>query len=102
MKVGSSPPYICVNMGFKGKDITKLGATKSNFWILRDWQVKECETWNFVNKDEKPHCLYVSFPSLKDKEHDPGPDFMHTGECVTFVPYEAFEEYEKIARRDRP
>ena len=36
---------------------------------------------------------YCSFPSLKDPHHDPGPDQLHTGEVVTFVPYEAFSSW---------
>ena len=34
--------------------------------------------------------LYCSFPSLKDPRYDPGPEEYHTGEVVTFVPWEAF------------
>jgi all-trans-retinol 13,14-reductase len=34
--------------------------------------------------------LYCSFPSLKDPSHDPGPEQRHTGEVVTFVPWDRF------------
>ena len=35
----------------------------------------------------------MSFPSLKDPEHLPGPEERHTGEVVTFVPYEVFARW---------
>ncbi|MBK7862192.1 MAG: hypothetical protein IPJ65_27000, partial [Archangiaceae bacterium] len=38
-------------------------------------------------------CLYTSFPSLKDPLHDPGPEERHTGEVVTFVPWDRFEQW---------
>jgi len=37
--------------------------------------------------------MYCSFPSLKDPLHDPGPDQLHTGEVVTFVPWSAFQKW---------
>jgi all-trans-retinol 13,14-reductase len=77
-------------MGFKG-DILKAGATKSNFWICNTWDSYKTSTWNFMKQKETPHILYVSFPSLKDINHDPGEEMMHTGECVTFVPWGVFE-----------
>ena len=46
-------------------------------------------------------CLYCSFPSLKDPRHDPGEKQRHTGEVVTFVPYELFEKWEDSRWRKR-
>lgn len=44
------------------------------------------EYWDITGPDFKdPPILYVSFPSLKDPDHDPGPEMMHTGECITFI-----------------
>ena len=37
--------------------------------------------------------LYCSFPSLKDPTYDPGPDQIHTGEVVTFVPWDSFAQF---------
>ena len=45
--------------------------------------------------------LYCSFPSLKDPLHDPGPDQLHTGEVVTFVPWEIFNEWKNTRWQKR-
>ena len=37
--------------------------------------------------------MYCSFPSLKDPLFDAGPELRHTGEVVTFVPWETFEPW---------
>jgi all-trans-retinol 13,14-reductase len=37
--------------------------------------------------------LFCSFPSIKDPEHDAGPEQRHTGEAITFVPWEAFQPW---------
>jgi len=45
--------------------------------------------------------LFCSFPSLKDPNHDPGPELRHTGEAITFVPWEAFEGWADTRWRRR-
>ena len=55
----------------------------------------EGREWDFAAEmvdGEIGECplLYVSFPSLKDPLYDPGPELRHTGEIVTFVPYDTF------------
>ena len=45
--------------------------------------------------------LYCSFPSLKDPQHDPGPDIRHTGEVVTFVPWEVFQRWQDTKWKKR-
>ena len=58
--------------------------------------------WDF-DLEEIGTCplLYCSFPSLKDQTHDPGPENKHTGEVVTFVPYETFQKWEDTPWRKR-
>ena len=55
--------------------------------------------------DSKPlgpaPVLYCSFPSLKDPTHDPGPEQRHTGEVVTFVPWECFAAWQDTKWRKR-
>ena len=56
----------------------------------------EADAWEVSPElEELPDAdvLYCSFPSLKDPEHEPGPKVRHTGEVVTFVPYEVFEPW---------
>lgn len=103
-----SAAHLCLNIGFKG-DITKAGASKSNKFFWPSWN-SEAESWNFEDPDSTPPILYASFPSLKDPEHDPGEEQLHTGELVTFVSYTDFmkwqntrlmkrgEDYEKLKK----
>lgn len=95
-----SPAHICLNIGFKG-DIRKAGCSSANKWFWSVWSMEERE-WNFdLNEIGTCPLLYCSFPSLKDPEHDPGPEERHTGEVVTFVPFETFEKWEGTRWRKR-
>ncbi len=89
--LGSSPPHVCLYLGFKG-DIRAAGASASNKWFYETWQ-SDAAYWNAIDPKADAPVLYCSFPSLKDPEHDPGPEQLHTGEVVTFVPYGAFERW---------
>jgi all-trans-retinol 13,14-reductase len=86
----SSPPHVCLHLGFEG-DIRADGCGSANKWY---YETFDCEdnTWTMGPGGELPRCrvLYCSFPSLKDPAHDPGPSLKHTGEVVTFVPWETF------------
>lgn len=95
----SSPPYICLNLGFHG-DIAAAGASPANLWLFDTWDNNKY-FWDLSKKEEKPHILYVSFPSLKDPEHKAGPKQKHTGECVTFLPWEFFNKWKESAHGDR-
>ena len=64
---------------------------------MPDWDdlLSEQDMWDVSDPDNLPDadCLYCSFPSLKDPSHDPGPELRHTGEVVTFVPWELFKPW---------
>jgi all-trans-retinol 13,14-reductase len=88
--------HVCLYVGFKG-DIAKAGASAANQWFNDTWDTT-IESWRVdpnVPPEDWPNApiLYCSFPSLKDPEHDPGDDMLHTGEVVTFVPWDLFEPY---------
>jgi len=89
-ELGKSPAHVCLYVGFKG-DIRKAGCSGANKWFYKTWDM-ETDIWPINNPDkiEDAQVLYCSFPSLKDPQHDPGPDVRHTGEVVTFVPWEDF------------
>lgn len=97
--LGDSPSYICLNMGFKG-DIKASGAAPSNFWFMETWDMNK-SLWNVEDPNSIPYILYVSFPSLKDPLHDAGPDQRHTGECITFLPWDGFERWKETRRGQR-
>lgn len=87
--------HVCLYIGFKG-DIRKAGASAANQWFYEVWDWdSESDSWDISDPDnlEDAPCLYCSFPSLKDPTHDPGPEERHTGEVVTFVPYDAFARW---------
>jgi len=83
--------HVCLYIGFEG-DITKAGAGSANKWFYETWDT-ETEGWDCDDPESRAPILYCSFPSLKDPEHDPGPKLRHTGEVVTFVPWESFAEW---------
>ena len=100
-KLDPAPAHLCLYLGFEG-DIREGGASGANEWFYDTWDM-EIGHW-LIDADEpvgESHCLYCSFPSLKDPRHDPGPDQRHTGEVVTFVPYELFEKWEGSRWRKR-
>lgn len=93
--------HVCLYLGFKG-DIREHGAGSANKWFYNTWD-NEQEAWDVSDPErlgEVP-ILYCSFPSLKDPEYDPGPEELHTGEVVTFVPWEAFEPWLGTAWKKR-
>ena len=97
----NSPPYLCLNLGFKG-DIRKAGATASNLWCFQEGNDINKKYWNFLDPNEDP-LLYVSFPSLKDPEHESGPELKETGECITFVDWKTFKKWENsVTGPNRP
>jgi all-trans-retinol 13,14-reductase len=86
-----APAHVCLYLGFEG-DIRAAGASAANKWFYETWST-EADCWNVApDQDELPRApvLYCSFPSLKDPSHDPGDHQRHTGEVVTFAPWESF------------
>ncbi|MEC7988294.1 MAG: FAD-dependent oxidoreductase, partial [Myxococcota bacterium] len=96
-----APAHICLYIGFKG-DIRKANAGSANKWFWSTWNSEERE-WDISDPDNLKDCpiLYCSFPSLKDPLHDPGEECRHTGEVVTFVPWNAFSEWSGTKWRKR-
>ncbi|MEM6531866.1 MAG: NAD(P)/FAD-dependent oxidoreductase [Myxococcota bacterium] len=86
-----SKAHVCLYLGFKG-DVRAAGAGSANQWFYKTWNMEE-DLWRFEDENAEAPCLYVSFGSLKNPLHDPGPEERHTGEIITFVPYDAFEKW---------
>lgn len=95
------PAHVCLYLGFKG-DIRSAGAGSANQWFWRTYDT-EVDEWSV--RPEEPlgpaSVLYTSFPSLKDPQHDPGPEMLHTGEVVTFVPWSVFDRWKGSRRGHR-
>lgn len=86
----SGPAHISLYLGFEG-EIAMAGAHRYSQWFFETWDM-EVDRWDVV-PDRKPGrvpVLFCSFPSIKDPKHDPGPEARHTGEAITFVPWEPF------------
>lgn len=87
-----APAHVCLYLGFEG-DIRSAGASAANKWFYETWDT-EAEGWAIDRESiGRAPVLYCSFPSLKDPRHDPGPHQRHTGEVVTFVPWEVFQTW---------
>ena len=77
-------PSIChfsMYLGFEG-DIEAAGATKANHWIYPSGET------NAVWEDPpngSPPGIFVSFASVKDRAHDPGPNEKHSGEILIWT-----------------
>lgn len=84
-----SVAHFSLFLGFEG-DIQRAGATRSNHWIYPGGQVDVVWT-------DAPHTpppgLFVSFASLKDPGHDPGPSQRYAGEIVTWADWSVVEQW---------
>ena len=90
----SGPAHVSLYLGFEG-DIESAGAHRYCQWFYDSWDM-EVAVWD-VSPDRPPGripVLFNSFPSIKDPTHDPGPTLRHTGEAITFVRWEAFEQWQ--------
>lgn len=92
-KLPPASAHVCLYLGLRG-DIREDSCGSANKWFYEVWS-SEQETWDISDPDNLPDApvLYSSFPSLKDPDHDPGPEQLHTGEVVTFVPWESFAQW---------
>ena len=68
-------------MGFEG-DIEAAGATRANHWIYPGG--KADVLWTEAPDTPPPH-MTVSFGSLKNPSHDPGPRKKHTGQLLAWA-----------------
>ena len=76
-------------MGFEG-DIQRAGATRSNHWIYPGGEVDV--VWTDA-PDTPPPGMFVSFASLKDPAHDPGPSQKYAGEIVAWADWSVVETW---------
>lgn len=91
--VSTFKPSVChfeVYIGFEG-DIAKHGATRANHWFYESWDTDN-GIWSGA-ADDPLQTMFVSFPSLKDPLHDPGPANRHTGDLMVLTDWSAVAEF---------
>ena len=83
-KIRSLQSSIChfsMYLGFEG-DIEAAGATRANHWVYPGGETDV--VWEDASGG-KPPAMFVSFASLKDPAHDPGPRQKHSGEILIWT-----------------
>ncbi len=100
--VSTFKPSLChfeLYLGFEG-DISKHGATRSNHWFFESWDNNR-GIWSGA-ADDPIHTMFVSFPSLKDPDHNPGPAKRHTGDIMVLADWSSVAEFADGGAADRP
>jgi all-trans-retinol 13,14-reductase len=92
--------HVCLYLGLEG-DIHAHGANKSNHWFYQSWD-PAVGVWADAFEQSEPQGLFVSFPSLKDPAHEPGPKQKHTAEAVALVDWETFSAWAHSRHDARP
>ncbi|MFC3616474.1 phytoene desaturase family protein [Lutimaribacter marinistellae] len=87
-----SVAHFSLFVGFEG-DVQRAGATRSNHWIYPGGKVDV--VWDGA-PDTPPPGLFVSFASLKDPGHDPGPAQKYAGEIVAWVDWSVVEKWAEM------
>jgi all-trans-retinol 13,14-reductase len=84
-------------LGFEG-DIEREGATKANHWLYPTGETDA--VWEHAPSGMPP-SMFLSFASLKDPGHDPGPQKKHMGELLAWADWSAVERWADVAPQDR-
>ena len=85
----SSIAHFTLFLGFEG-DIEAAGATRANHWIYPTG--KTDVVWTDAPDGPPPH-MTVSFGSLKNPEHDPGPQQRHMGQILAWADWSTVEQW---------
>ncbi len=94
------PPSIAhfsLFLGFEG-DVKQAGATRSNHWLYPDKNVDAI--WSDA-PDGDPPGFFVSFASLKDPSHDPGPSRKYAGEVVAWTDWSTVAQWADLPPAER-
>jgi all-trans-retinol 13,14-reductase len=93
-------PNIChysLFLGFSG-DVEAAGMTRSNHWLYPTGEVDV--VWTDAPQG-KPPAMFVSFASLKDPAHDPGPDRKYAGELIAWSDWSTVEKWAGVSPASR-
>jgi all-trans-retinol 13,14-reductase len=100
-EISGFKPGIChfeVFLGFEG-DITQHGATRANHWFHESWDTNNA-IWSAAEGAPIP-AMFVSFASLKDAAHDPGPSMRYSGDIAVFADWSAVAAFANDDARKR-
>jgi all-trans-retinol 13,14-reductase len=101
VEIAAMKPSIChfeMFLGFEG-DIAKLGATRSNHWFFESWDTND-GLW--TNTESPIQMMFVSFPSLKDDRHEPGPSQRHTGQFMVLADWSTVADFASGGAEEDP
>ena len=85
----ASISHFSLFLGFEG-DVKEAGATRSNHWF---YPTKEIDSvWSDAPEGDPPG-FFVSFASLKDPNHEPGPKQKYAGEMVVWTDWSAVAQW---------
>ncbi|RIJ15087.1 NAD(P)/FAD-dependent oxidoreductase [Henriciella mobilis] len=93
----SSIAHFTLFLGFEG-DIEAAGATKANRWIYPNAETDA--VWTNA-PDSPPPQMTVAFGSLKDPDHDPGPEQKHTGQVLAWTDWSTVAEWADLPAGQR-
>ena len=99
-EIRSIGPNIChfsLFLGFAG-DVESNGMTKSNHWLYPNGEVDVI--WSDA-LTTRPPGMFVSFASLKDPAHDPGPEKKYAGELIAWSDWSTVKKWADVSPSDR-
>lgn len=99
LALAPSACHLVLYLGLQG-DIEANGASKANHWIHETWDIDD-GVWRDPAGSPSPG-IFVSFPSLKDPAHAPGPEQRHTAEVLAVADWACFARWRELKRLDRP
>ena len=92
-EIATFKPSIChfdLFLGFEG-DIAQYGATRANHWFYKSWDTNDA-IWKAAD-NEPIQMMFVSFGTLKNPDHDPGPAKKHTGDMLVWADWSSVEKF---------
>ncbi len=96
--LSSSIAHFNLFLGFEG-DVAAAGATKSNHWVYPEGEVDA--VWTNA-PDGIPPGMFISFASLNDPSHEPGPRQKHMGEVYVWADWSTVARWADTRPGSRP
>ncbi len=87
---------VVMHLGLEG-DIAANGASIYNHWFYESWD-QNANLWQDPFAPGDAPMMFVSFPTLHDPKHDPGPRNKHTAGIIVMTSADAFTRW--IGTRD--